>query len=563
MNYRRTIIAFLSAVLIGFTLTNCRKDNKGSLPPASDTARKAKTVVDITSASAKVYADTFAATGDTLRAFFAMAQFVLDDPEVSQAFYLTSRLLEVHFKNRLQSNIQLMWSDQNGQHLSRGGEMAGSLVEYKLNSGTGKRLKNNKVLVFAPYLNEFYGNSYDPVLNIFNDPAADVDVEVDVFKEFDANLDVLNTMEQYGMVILNTHGVPDAFLIKSGLNITQPGLNSLSKEEIQEKFFEKTNMPLSLFESGQLRMSALVHHNTSTNTVTCEFTGSVTYQYIKNSSMDLSDIAVFGNHCYSGFDHPLQNGTTMKEAWESRSVATYFAYALDNGISIKIDNNFCKLVERHLIHRLVRLGDSTGVAHLDGQGNRHTYYLNAHPDIFKLDVSVMKEYAKFQRAAGRASSGTTGTVPYFINHHFDKAYEFLECDPALDTFLVCTVDGYPVDAQPANITAVPSPVDNVNIYARHIGSPDIAIGLTALNWNGDTGTFSLGGMNSEWSAMAVFGNGATQQHYLSSGAPANSGSITITEYCDSHIKGSFEFQGAHHLVGGIIFITGGEFDVSF
>ena len=562
MNYQRISSVFIIAALISLTMTNCRKDDKESSTSSTDTIEKAKTVVDLTSGSAKVYADTFSVTGDTLRSFFAMAQYIVEDPQVSQAFYLTNRLLEVHFKNGWQTNIQLMWSDQNGRHLSRGGDMMGKLKEHALSSQPGQRLKNNKVLVFMPYFDEFY-SSYNPVLNIFNDPTAAVDVEVDVYKEFDANLAVLNTMDQYGLVILNTHGLPDAFLIKSGLTISQPGLNSMSKEQIQEKFFSLTNMPPALFESGQLRMSSLIHHNTSTNEVTCEFSGSVTYQYIKNSNMDLKDVAVFGNHCYSGFDHPLQNGTTMKEAWESRNAATYFGYALDNGISVKIDNSFCQLVERNLIHRLVRLGDSTGVAHLDGQGNRHTYYLNAQPDIFKLDVSVLKEYYKFRRKAERASSGTTGSVPYFINQHFDKGYEFLECDPAQDTFLVCTVDGYSVDAMPANITAIPHPQNYVNVYARHIGSPDIAIGLTALNWSGDTGTFAIGGQNSEWSAMAVFGTGATQQHYLSTGAPVNSGSITITEYCDSHISGSFQFQAAHHLVGGIIDITGGQFDVSF
>lgn len=108
-------------------------------------------------------------------------------------------------------------------------------------------------------------------------------------------------------------------------------------------------------------------------------------------------MVVFGNHCYSGIKNPFGPGDNLVEAWKSKNVGTYNAYAFDNGMSAAAKDDFCRQVEISLIKRLAQENDTTGVAHLSPQNNRQGQAFYADSDLFGMDIKAEEDYNKFQR----------------------------------------------------------------------------------------------------------------------------------------------------------------------
>lgn len=389
------IVILLSSVF----LTNCQKDNGGQTQTGG-TYDKLSTVVNACGQAAKVFENTLFQFNDTLQAIHAVGNFLAGHDQIKSGNYINRNTIEITFKTGLKSSISFFETDANDNHKYRGGGSSGTLEGF-LSQGKTVKIKNEKVLVLNPYINEFsYPNhSYDSYLPYFE--GGDVKLTVTHFESKDVRLSHINSMDEYGMVILNTHGSFNSFGLYDLVSLSQPEAESFTPDNVKDLLEKADNYPMEKFENGELEMGAAFIVNNSTQTITIAYSLVVTAAYIRNSTLDLTDVVVFGNYCYSGFKSPFKPDDNMVEAMRSKNAGTYYAYAFDNGMSAPANDEFCRQVEISLIKRLAQDNDTTGIAHLSAQNNPQGQTVYADSVIFGMDISEEQDWDKFQRMLQR------------------------------------------------------------------------------------------------------------------------------------------------------------------
>ncbi len=383
-------------------LSNCKKDNDEQANQPGGTFEKLSTVINITGEAAQVFQDNFSQYNDTLRALHAVGNFLSEHDQVASGYYVDRYRIEFTLKNGLKSSILFMETDANGNHKYRGGGGSATLKSFSSQNKTVK-IKNEKVLVLNPYINEFsYPNhSYDSYLPYFE--GGDVKLEVTHIDENDVRLSHINSMDDYGMVILNTHGGHNNFSLYDLVTLSYPEAEDFTSDEVKGLLEKADNYPMEKFENGELKMTSAFKLNKKANTKIIEIfiCLDVTADYIRNSNLDLTDVVVFGNYCYSGYKSPFLPNYSMAEALESRNVGTYYAYAFENGMSTTANDDFCRQVEIKLIKRLAQDNDTTGVAHLSSDGKLQGQANKADSTIFGMNISTEKDFNKFYRMLRR------------------------------------------------------------------------------------------------------------------------------------------------------------------
>ncbi len=199
--------------------------------------------------------------------------------------------------------------------------------------------------------------------------------DVTVVSEGDVGFDVVNSFGDYGFIILNTHGKKNGFFVNTNYSLQAPGPGTESQTDMFLKAVKSTeDLPLDKLENGELELASLI--TTRDNKVRGGYYKVlVTDEYIRKSSIDLTDVVLFGNHCYSGHtaDGPTTNN--MAEAWRSKGLATYYGYSLNEGEGDVVKDYFCQAMEDSLIINLTQNTDSTGIAHL-ATNNSIQFYNN-------------------------------------------------------------------------------------------------------------------------------------------------------------------------------------------
>lgn len=373
-------LKFLFALLsIAIVLSSGCKDDDGMPPSDQETIDNIARNMTVLQGASAVYNDTLLATNDSIIALDAMGQWIIDQPEVDKAYYIGLNVINVYFTNGLRSSISIIPTETNGKHKIRGGGI-GTLKRFGITGTTA--IKNEKVLVLIPYLNQFYGSAWGNEY-LFDNSAdgAPKRNDVTVLTETNVKLSDLGRMDSAGLIILNTHGVPQGFLLKL-VSVVPPTPNTFTwtKEQTLELVTNQNNIPVALLANGELEIATNIIKGGNSAPVAVEYGLVVTDQYIRNINVDLTDAVVFGNHCFSGWTLNGPNLRNVPEAWKSLGAASYYGYAFASGSSVEVENSFCLQMERSLINRLVGDGDSTGVAYLDAGGNLQSYIIN-----YKLD----------------------------------------------------------------------------------------------------------------------------------------------------------------------------------
>ena len=127
-----------------------------------------------------------------------------------------------------------------------------------------KIIDNKKVLIFCPFPNEFYGpnNIYGQAKNIsiIISHFEAAGLEVTYVQREQANIDVLSTMDDYGFVMIATHGSRKGFSTYTGfVDIPQDTSKWHPAEDVFAKTFrvdQAANISL-----GYIAPSSIVHYN--------------------------------------------------------------------------------------------------------------------------------------------------------------------------------------------------------------------------------------------------------------------------------------------------------------
>lgn len=364
---------FTSAFFLIVLMNSCKKEEPGdkdNLPQSIETFSKMVTVINVQDSAALEYQSVLQTTGDSLEAFMAMANWFFARPEVKQVFLIDYHVIQVHFHNGLISPVSIIPVASDGTHLLRGGG-SGRLVHNVFSkTQTGNHfIENDKMLIFIPYLSEFYPNGYPFLPKI---TGGNVDINPDLYVNEAADLSVINSFHEYGFIIIDTHGVPEGFSILTKIHQFDdpavPGKVPLTEEQLISMMAQANNLPIDKIESGELQLEFKIFKPEGAAGLSIK-TGTsvlVTDKYIRNMQ-HLDNAIVFGNSCYSGYSYTGPSGgfdSNLPEAWESIGAISYYGYAFANGKSDIAANSFCVRMEDSLITNLLYDLDSTGIAHL-------------------------------------------------------------------------------------------------------------------------------------------------------------------------------------------------------
>jgi uncharacterized protein (TIGR02145 family) len=421
---------------LGFDATPEDEINLGNLIVSriedGDTLANLTTLFNLHKGAAEVYSDTLLASADTLRALNALGQWLVHQPEVKEAYYVGLDLVEIHLTNGLSTDILLTPVDANEQHLLRGGE-AGStgLKKFSDNEET-EAIDNPGVLVLIPFFKEFYFDHWGKESQfVGGNPNAPQPSDVTLITGTNVTLQELKLMDSAGLIILNTHGTPDGFMLQmndDGFNLADTA--RFTKNDIRYFILSKNDVPLDKLANGELRISVQYNRDViSKSIVGIHSRLTVTEEYVRNMDIDLSGTVLFANHCYSGWVGNGETENNMSQAWLSKGLSTYYGYAYENGFSAAVDNEFCKRMEDSLIVNLVQKVDATGEAHLKPDGSVQFELLTK-----LIKRGKVKKMVMLTDMSNSESPFVEKKTPLYFVQYFQDNYKYKECtDTLVDT----------------------------------------------------------------------------------------------------------------------------------
>ena len=385
-------LIFITA-LCAALFTSCKKKEEDAVdttPPttgsiAENLLFQSFQILELANAHMIKIGDSLAITPP--EALYYTEQFLQTVPGVVEAYKFDTTHLTIVTTGGYSSTIFIDIKGSNNLSKYRGG--AGSAAFSKLtSSSTGNcsnKIENKKILLYAASHNDFYSN----ITNEYQTRVVDaieggnVDVEVTTLKDNQCGIDIISTFDQYGLVILDTHGEYQG--IVTGVNFT------LSASQIPNSVGDFLNLlgtniggaqhvPLLLdkklnigyyFEYDSTLLNQQIWDKYK-NRLAQHYTVVLTSKGVREMVPDLSGTILFANNCYSGFSANIinRNGRTqtmdpIKTAWLSRNPRSLYAYEANNDMSYQAPNDeFCKPNEDSLIQSLFYDGDSTGNAHL-------------------------------------------------------------------------------------------------------------------------------------------------------------------------------------------------------
>lgn len=410
INFRSMKWLLLVFLSLCFAVTGCKK--KDDNPAVNDLEEMLTTNINLLYNAGVVYSEEFQQSGDSLAAANAMREWLISQSDVSGGWVHNREYFEVEFTNGLKSIISIVPVRENGEHLRRGGGKHGELVPFPFKSIQSREIKNKKALVLIPYTTVFgYGNSQiDNVRNALE--ANNSEIEVDIEVDDQVELNDLDGLGDYGLIILDVHGVKHGFFLEY-VNQTFSPTQIVSAQDVIEAVINEHEIPSDKLENGQIEIGIHITIHTD-GSIYFTYTILITEEYIRQLNVDLSNAVLMGNHCYSGHTADGETENNLPEAWRSLGLATYYGYAGLDGTSAPADNLFCRARELDLINGLVSDGDTTGIAHLNASGEE---YFELLPEGF---------------GGSRAAMLTEITEPpagweLHFRQFFDKDYEYESC----------------------------------------------------------------------------------------------------------------------------------------
>lgn len=330
-------------------------------------------------------------SNDPVKAMQLTAAWVTTLPTVASAELFDDSYLTITLKSGLQTTFIYDELDSAGHSVYRGGGGSGSgsgdpLSDPKLVSTTPpskNAILNKKVLIYAAAYSQFYsGPDMQKIVNKLQN--AGLDLEVTLLKDAQCTYQIIDQFKDYGLVIIDTHGVPDGFLlgntfqfafddtteallkIKANAALGAGGYDRLTSGQIG---FVATNSIYPLNPNWKAATKHAPMYNIWVST-----------KYL-STLPDLGKTVVFGNMCYSGWQVTTPGKSpAVGTTFISKNPLSYYSYAFDDKKSTKVSNNFAIEMEDTLTTSFVVDGDSTAIAQL-GNGVTRLYdkYIKPNP----------------------------------------------------------------------------------------------------------------------------------------------------------------------------------------
>ena len=305
------------------------------------------------------------------------ANMIRNRPEVSEVVVADSVYAFITLKSGLKTTYSLIPVDENGAPITRGGNNSGGGLFKKLAGGDcSNDIENRKILLFNA---EPSFDTERSTRAVIEDNAKKYDLELTRLYYRQCTYEKLTTFGEYGLVIINTHGHPNGFLLGDTVPKSIQDA-SLTLEEFAKRLnadqdkrltdLLQLNLHLSIVKQKKFEPNVPIHQ--STHLDADDYKMSVTAKAI--AQLNLQNTIVFGNMCFSGFSNTSRialNDLPILTAWQQTNVRAYFGYQAAAGVSRTVSDQFARQMELKFYEALFNDADSTGSAHLDPQGQEY------------------------------------------------------------------------------------------------------------------------------------------------------------------------------------------------
>jgi hypothetical protein len=145
------------------------------------------------------------------------ADWVKSQPDVADAWWYDSAYIEIKMKSGLRTTFMLFRAGADGLSATRGGDPIPMKGGFTGTTTSANVITNKNVLIYAPFVSGSspeIGDLYregelDKLVDLIKNSGKDLNVTLHEYSS--CTLNDVDSFGYYGLVILSTHGIPDAF----------------------------------------------------------------------------------------------------------------------------------------------------------------------------------------------------------------------------------------------------------------------------------------------------------------------------------------------------------------
>lgn len=404
MKYYYHFTLFLVFLFVSFS--SCRKDKDEDTDPGGNTdANKEELLFKgfelLEAGYAEYYNFAEQYNGNAPVALYETGKWILNKGIAEDVYIIDSTYMYIVMSSEIILNLNINYVDDDGKSVFRGGPQGGNAL-MQLRNPQGRNamtlllgscsntIPNNSVLMWGAAADLNF--DYATIKGILDN--SDVDFTYTELETSQCTPASLKTINQYGLVLFDTHGYEDAMLTGSSVYLRNIANAQALKETIISAIGEENFL---LFLSGTLRLSSSVYGRLSpdvalpSNTIKKgTYDVLATVKFIQSLPM-LSNTIVLNNSCYSGatlLKSALKNvngepvtlaqTVTVANVFLSRNPIAYYGWRYDDATAGPIIDGLAIEAEESFIKRLAEEKDSTGQAYLQMNGD---YFQYSHPRV--------------------------------------------------------------------------------------------------------------------------------------------------------------------------------------
>ncbi len=384
-------LKLIALSLIAILFASCKASQPTGPPSGSSGPSVGEVMSTLNTTQSKCYALAQANPGSSPQQIIMLtAAWLQTQSNVQSVEVYDSLTIDFLLKSGLDAVFEIYLADANGLALTRGGGPKMKPLRFGPSVPAAHALTNKNVLIYLPCENNADGAMRSNVITSLYEEG-EIDSLINIFKKANQGFNVtvlygdtlseINTFGNYGIVFIDTHGLPSGFVTGAIVHAPNFGTDSLSEGEIKAQMDGSQAGPGTYegIKNGSLRIQC--------SSVWEDFLklggGSaqnvlVTSKYIA-ALPPMPNTIIVGNFCYSGWasydttKNPSRVALNpIYPAFTSLHPLAYYSYAYPNGLSGLLDNTFGKRMEDSLAQALVVYGDSTGEAYKMADGFQYT-----------------------------------------------------------------------------------------------------------------------------------------------------------------------------------------------
>ncbi|MDP4200024.1 MAG: FISUMP domain-containing protein [Bacteroidota bacterium] len=362
-------------------------------------------VLDSTQSTFLTYANQTG--GDVRESIIRTVSWLNSQPSVASAATFDSLYIDIKLKSGLTTSFYFEEVNDSGYDVFRGGsDPHGNMTLSGSGTNSANSITNKKVLLFAADTKSLPDVVPQIARTLKRLANSGLGLDVTVLKDEQCSYGVVEHFGDYGLVIMDTHGQKDAFLVGSILDLSAP-----AKTEADLKGKVNAQIDAAAYDkltSGSLKLAASVKANPNrTNWQKSVIPGTSRTVWFSSKYLNLlppmTNTVILGNMCYSGWSAAswtyswpqfadtvngavivkIKGGSAtattdpIEAAFVNRNPISYYGYAHADGTSAGVQDSFASVMEDSLVSRLVGNLDSTKIINL--RADNTTEYFNQYP----------------------------------------------------------------------------------------------------------------------------------------------------------------------------------------